>query len=606
MNIKRYLNETFFRLKHWLEIEKTVLPHYPDCDWETIKLTIETAAEFAVEQVLPTNVIGDREGAIYVDGRVKTPKEFRKLFQQYREMGLLLTDISEARGGSGLPRLAAVGTDRIITAGNTSFCLSFLLAKEAARLLDPLVNKELHTKYVQPIWTLDNLANMCLTEPPAGSDLKPVKTFGEPVFRAESINFLDNSQVYFAGITYLVSGTKQFISNPDTDLHVPVDGTEQGHNLINVVLGRVAGDKSLSLFMVPRKIIVDEQEYDNHAECAKLEHKMGIHGSPTGPIIFDKSIGYLAGERGHGLSKFFEMMNAARFGVGLQSVALLSRANDVAIQYAKEREQPQGVPIINHPDIKKILTHGLALQSGLDSLMFLTAFYGDMEKNADDPEEKQRYGNLVAVLIPVCKAYASHFSFLAVSKLLEVLGGYGYCSEYPIEQFLRDLKIAEIYEGTNGIQALDLIGLKTRLADGLAFMRLLNLINAFCRAQRNNPIISGLVVELQKSSAAIFRILSLLKEKGKDPSFQPVALLNARNFLYMVGHAVLGWLLLEQAVLAEGLKGKADTGFSHDFLNNKLELAKYFVLNVTRPGVKEAEAAFEEGDLSAMKVVFED
>ncbi|MCX7635034.1 MAG: acyl-CoA dehydrogenase family protein, partial [Syntrophales bacterium] len=434
-----------------------------------IALMMQNEAEkMAVNVILPTYAEGDKEGC-HIDktGQVRVPRCFHDAYKKFCEGGWLAAARSPEVGGQGMPVSLANAYSEYFAAANFAFLMYPGLTNGAAHLIELYGTEEMKNKYMYKMFAGEWGGTMCLTEPGAGSDVGALKTTAKRLPDGK----------------FLITGTKCFISSGDHDL-TP--------NIIHPVLARIEGDPpgtaGISIFIVPKIRVNDDGTLGepNDVKTGNVEHKMGIKGSATCTLIFGdegKCIGELLGKEREGMRIMFNMMNEARLEVGMQSLGHASAAYEHAVQYAKERIQStpvwemkspdaKAVPIIMHPDVRRDLLWMKAMVEGIRAINFFTAYSLDMAEVAETPEERAKYKGFAELLTPICKAYSSDMACLVTSKAIDVYGGYGYCQEYPVEQYMRDVKIACIYEGTNGIQALDLVGRKLGQNKGMNVMNM--------------------------------------------------------------------------------------------------------------------------------------
>ena len=417
--------------------EVAKLPGYQEAAPDTVDAILEEASKFASEVLDPINYSGDREGSKFADGEVKTPKGFRDAYKKFCEGGWNALPFEHEWGGQGLPKLVSTPVQEMWKSSNMSFSLCPLLTQGAIEALLLRGSEELKKAYLPNMvggkWT----GTMNLTEPQAGSDLSLVKT------RAER-----------SGDHYLISGQKIFITYGEHDM---------AENIVHLVLARApdapAGVKGISLFIVPKFI----QGKRNGAKCASIEHKLGIHASPTAVMVYDKATGYLVGEENRGLEYMFIMMNAARFAVGLEGVAIAERAFQRALAFAKERVQGRdlvgggaAVPIIRHPDVRRMLMLMKSQAEAMRALAYVVAAAMDFALKTKS-KVHQAFADL---MIPVVKGWCTETGIEVASLGVQVHGGMGFVEETGAAQYLRDARITTIYEGTTGIQAMDLVGRK--------------------------------------------------------------------------------------------------------------------------------------------------
>ncbi len=431
---------------------------YSGLDAETIRAVFEEAGKFAADVLAPLNWSGDRVGSKLIDGSVVTPPGFRQAYRQFSDAGWSSLPCSEAHGGQGLPEIVSSAVCEIWNSANLAFGLCPLLTQGAIHAIEAGGSEALQATYLPKMVSGQWTGTMNLTEPHAGSDLSELKT------RAERQG--DG--------TYRITGTKIFITCGDHDM---------AENIIHLVLARLpdapAGTRGISLFLVPKFLLNADGSLGerNDVICAGLEHKLGIMASPTCVMKFGEkggAAGYLVGEENRGLATMFVMMNQARLAVGMQGVAIAERATQRAIAFAKERTQGKAVnangrgmsPIIDHPDIRRTLLTMKAMTQAARMICLATASQLDLAHSATDADEAKAARNLAALLTPVAKAFATDIGVEVASLGIQVHGGMGFVEETGAAQHMRDARILPIYEGTNGIQAIDLVTRKLPLEGG--------------------------------------------------------------------------------------------------------------------------------------------
>jgi len=606
------MRDVKFQLFEWLPTEK-LLQTERFSQWAKgdLEMVLEEAYKLAAEVLAPTNKEGDRVGARFVDGKVVMPPSFRDAYQKLCEGGWISCINSPEFGGMGLPEVVGTAINEFFFGANISLSLTALLTRGAGYLIEKFGTDEMRQLFVEKMYTGQWGGTMCLTEPQAGSDVGASKT------RAVK---QENGR-------YLISGEKIFITSGDQDL------TE---NIIHLVLARTpgapAGTAGLSLFVVPKIRVNPDGSLGqpNDVQTAGIEHKLGLHGSPTCSLVFgpnNQCEGFLLGEELQGMKLMFHMMNPARIEVGLQGEALAAAAFQEAWQYAKVRlqgrhwtrlkdhEAPQ-VPIIEHPDVRRMLFTSYAYVQAMRALLMQTSYYIDMTR-VTEGEEQERYQSYVEVLTPICKAWASDWGFRVTEWCLQVFGGYGYTQEYPAEQYLRDAKIASIYEGTNGIQALDLVARKLPAKGGKPIRELLGQAEATFKKLRNDP---QFMEPAWMLGAALKQIEDISKGLTKRPDAVMVVLLNSVPFLDMIGDVLGGHFLLDQASIAReklwalckeaGVDPKDEVAYKQfladnadaAFYHNKVQAAIHFAYRVL-PNVTARAVAIRAGEMGPMEAV---
>ena len=502
--------------------EVAKLPGYQDATPDTVDAILEEASKFASEVLDPINFSGDREGSVWNDGAVTTPKGFKQAYKQYVEGGWGALPFGPEHGGQGLPKLVATAVEEMLTASNMSFSLCPLLTQGAIHALELVGSEKLKDAYLDKMTVGTWTGTMNLTEPQAGSDLALVKT------RAKR-----------AGDHYLISGQKIFITYGEHDL---------AENIIHLVLARTPdapeGVKGISLFVVP-KFLPDGKR--NSAKCASLEHKLGIHASPTAVMVYEDAAGYLVGEENKGLAYMFIMMNAARFSVGLQGVAIAERAFQRALAFAKERVQGRdlvggggAVPIIRHPDVRRMLMLMKSQAEAMRALAYTTAAAMDFAAKT----KSRTHQAFVDLMIPVVKGWCTETGIEVASLGVQVHGGMGFVEETGAAQYLRDARITTIYEGTTGIQAMDLVGRKIAREGGATAKAWLAEVRKLGTLLSNQP-------EIRKALAdgvtAVEESVEFIVA-SKDPRAQ---FAGAVPFLKLMGIVAGGWQMARAALAAE-------------------------------------------------------
>lgn len=600
-----------FNLLEWLDLDAILKDGpYQEVDREQLGMVLEEALKVAKGSLSACNSTGDREGARLEEGRVRLPEGFPEAFRDIASGGWISATMNPEFGGMGLPECVGTGISEFLMGANTALGLTVLLTRGSAHLIEAFGSEALKAIYCERLYAGEWTGTMCLTEAGAGSDLGALNT--------KALRQPDG--------TYLISGEKIFITSGDHEL-TP--------NIVHAVLARTpdapAGPKGLSLFVVPKIRVNADGSLgaSNDVACAGIEHKLGIHGSPTCSLVFGANgacQGFLLGHEGQGLAHMFQMMNAARYEVGVQGLGNASAAHQAALAYAKERLQGRGPQspksatqslIIEHPDVRRMLLMQSAYVQAMRALVSYTAWCMDMAHVATG-EERDRWQGLVELLTPISKAWCSDWGFRVTEWALQTYGGYGYTMDYPAEQYLRDCKIASIYEGTNGIQALDLVGRKFKMREGRPVQDLLRLAGDTARALAEHPVLGASARQLADAVASLGQVLAQVP--GRDNGAL-LTLLNAAPMLDMLGHVVAGFLLLQQAELADrkgaellrerGLEASDSAGVkalhasSRDaaFYRNKVQAAIHFA-HRGLPLVAAQAVAILAGDVAPMEAVF--
>jgi 3-(methylthio)propanoyl-CoA dehydrogenase len=532
--------------------ELAQLPGYQEASPDTVDAILEEASKFAAGVLDPINYSGDQEGSKWADGAVRTPKGFREAYKQFCEGGWNALPFEAEWGGQGLPRLVSTPVQEMWKSANLSFSLCPLLTQGAIEALLLRGSEELQRRYlpkmVEGSWT----GTMNLTEPQAGSDLSLVRT------RAER-----------QGDHYLISGQKIFITYGEHDM---------SENIVHLVLARTPeapeGVKGISLFVVPKFL---EDGKRNTAKCASIEHKLGIHASPTAVMVYERAVGHLVGEENRGLEYMFIMMNAARFAVGLEGVAIAERAFQRALAFAKERIQGRdlvqggkAVPIIRHPDVRRMLMLMKAQTEAMRALAYTTAAAMDYARKHPDAEARKRHQAFVDLMIPVVKGWSTETGIEIASLGVQVHGGMGFVEETGAAQYLRDARITTIYEGTTGIQAMDLVGRKIAREAGAtakAWLASLKALDAELAKSANGDV-KALRAQLAQGVQAVNDCVNYIVE-SKDPR---ATFAGAVPFLKLMGIVAGGWQMARAALAAERKLASGERAF----LEAKLATARFY------------------------------
>ncbi|MEH6636945.1 MAG: acyl-CoA dehydrogenase [Halioglobus sp.] len=601
-----------FSLFEWLRVDQLQqYPKYADYDAETLKLLVTEGLKFAKEVISPTNMEADREGCTVVDGNAIVPQCLQNPYKQAYELGWASISASQEFGGQGAPAAIGLALSEGILGGNLALGMYFGLTQGAMELIESFGAEDLKNTYCEKMTTGEYTGTMCLSEPQAGSDVGAAKTSAELV----------------EGETYKIKGSKCWISSGDNDL---------GSNVIHLVLARVQGDpagtKGLSLFVVP-KITVNEDGSlgeANDVTLVSIEHKMGITASATAVLSFgdqDNCYGRLLGEQGAGMRMMFQMMNTERIMVAGMGLGIASAAYQNALAYARERIQgahidshDQGsdapsVPIIQHPDVRYSLTGMKARVEAIRALLYGACFIEDKLHITEDNEEKQELDDLFQIMTPMCKGWACETGLDVTRTGMQILGGVGFTKDFPMEQYYRDLRISAIYEGTTGIQALDLVGRKMTMSKGRLFMALLGKFAQLYDTNKNHTRL-GQDFEIWKEAYDKMTVCSMtLPEMMKDKGLSG-AVLYATPFMFLMAAVTASYFLLQQGLVAydklEELKkeGGVNEEAMDDFLKensraqfyeNKLKTLDYF-LNVLLPGYLSYSVPILNKNYSALEI----
>jgi alkylation response protein AidB-like acyl-CoA dehydrogenase len=569
------LNEVFEVSKLWAELP--ALAEVVDAD--TASAILEEAGKVTAGSIAPLNRSGDEEGCSWDNGAVKTPAGFPEAYQTYAEGGWVGVGGSPEFGGMGMPKVIGAQVEEMVNSANLSFGLYPMLTAGACLSILNHASEELKAQYLPNMYAGVWAGSMCLTEPHAGTDLGIIRTKAEPQ----------------ADGSYKISGTKIFITGGEHDL------TE---NIIHLVLAKLpdapAGPKGISLFIVPKVMVnADGSLGENNAlGCGSIEHKMGIKASATCVMNFDGAIGYLVGEVNKGLNAMFTMMNYERLGVGIQGLALGERSYQSAIEYARERIQsraPTGPvakdkaadPIIVHPDVRRMLLTMKALNEGGRAFSSYVAMQLDTAKYSEDKATAKRADELVALLTPVAKAFLTDMALETTVHGQQIFGGHGFIREWGQEQLVRDCRITQIYEGTNGIQSLDLMGRKIVGSGGSFYKHLADEIKAFVASADAN------LDEFTKPLAAAVQNLDELtawvldRAKGNPNEIGAASV----EYLHVFGYTAYAYMWALMARAALGKEGQ------DEFYASKLGTARFYFARLL-PRIHSLSASVKAGSES--------
>lgn len=552
-----------FVLHELLDVESAfkALPAHEDLDADTINAIVEEAGKFCAEVVFPLNQTGDEEGCTFNDGEVTAPKGFKEAYQQYVEAGWPALACDPEYGGQGLPELVNNVLQEMLNSSNQAWTMYPGLTHGAYAALLAHGSDELKAQYLPKLIEGSWTGTMCLTEAHCGTDLGILKSKAEPN---------DDG-------SYSITGSKIFISSGEHDM---------SDNIIHLVLARLPdapeGTKGISLFIVP-KFIPDADGNPgerNTVKCGSIEHKMGIHGNATCVINLDGAQGWMVGEPNKGLMAMFVMMNGARLGVGIQSLGLSEVAYQNSLAYAKERLQMRSLtgpklkdkpadPIIVHPDVRRMLLTQKAYTEAGRAFSYWVGLMIDQEHSHPDEAVRKDCGDLVALLTPIIKAFITDNTFESTNLGMQIYGGHGFISEWGMEQYVRDARINMIYEGTNGIQSLDLLGRKVLGDMGAKLMKFGKLVQDFITENGENEDMKEFIEPLGDIAIKVQKLTAEIGQNAmKNPDEAGAA---AVPYLRTVGHLVYSFMWAQMAKIALEKQGSGD-----DFYTAKLATARYY------------------------------
>jgi alkylation response protein AidB-like acyl-CoA dehydrogenase len=580
-----FLLNDVFHLDHYGN-----LPGFSDASPDVVEAVLREAAKFSEEVLTPLNRVGDKEGCKWAaDGSVSTPTGFKDAYKQIVEGGWIGISVPAEFRGQGLPAALTEIVNEFFCSANMAFAMYPGLTQGAIAALLMHASGELKTKFlpkmVEGVWT----GTMNLTEPHCGTDLG--------LLRSKATKQADGS--------YKISGTKIFISAGEHDL---------SENIIHLVLARIegapAGSKGITLFLVPKFLVNDDGSLGarNAVSCGSIEEKMGIHGNSTCVMNYDGATGWLIGEENRGLNAMFTMMNEARLGVGVQGLALSEVAYQNAVAYAKERLQGRSIsgakypdkaadPIIVHPDVRRILMSIRAFNEAARALVMWTALKSDIAHRSEDEKERKSADDHMGLLTPVIKGVLTDSGFANAVLAQQVFGGHGYIAEHGMEQFVRDARIAQIYEGANGIQALDLVGRKLGKDGGRAILAFFNEVQTYLKERVNNDAMNVYLKPLGQSLGHLQQASMWFMQNAMAKPDNAGA--GSYDYMHLFGLVALGymWCRIAEAALAKLPKANGSAAR----LNAKLVTARFFMERML-PGTATRLARIEAGAGSTMEL----
>jgi len=542
------------------------LPGFEMASPDVTDAVITEGGKFCAEVLAPINQSGDQQGCTrHEDGSVTTPKGFKEAFNQFREAGWGTLAQPEEFGGQGLPHVLGFVMEEFISSANQAFGMYPGLTNGAISALIAKGTQEQKEMYLPKMVSGEWTGTMNLTEPQCGTDLGMIRTKAEPKG--------DGS--------YSITGTKIFISAGEHDL---------SDNIIHLVLAKTPGapdsTKGISLFVVPKFLVNEDGSVGerNGVMCGSIEHKMGIHANSTCVLNYDGATGWLVGEENKGLAAMFIMMNAARLGVGMQGLSQAEVAYQNAVAYALDRRQgraltgpaepeAQADPIFVHPDVRRMLMDAKAFTEGMRALSLWGALLVDLTHKAQTEEERAEADAMIGLLTPVIKGYGTDKGYEVATNMQQVFGGHGYIEEWGMSQFVRDARIAQIYEGTNGVQAMDLCGRKLAQKGGAAIQAYFKAVGDDIAAAKDDDDLGAMAEALEKA---------LGQQQAATMWFMQNAMQNpnhlgagAHHYMHIMGIVTLGWMWLRMAKVAQ--KALASDTDDKAFYEAKLATARYYM-----------------------------
>ncbi|MCP5159549.1 MAG: acyl-CoA dehydrogenase C-terminal domain-containing protein [Gammaproteobacteria bacterium] len=559
-----------FILHELLKIDRyqDLIPGFAETTPDTVAAILDNAAQLSEEALQPLNVVGDREGCRLEKDQVITPTGFKAAYRTVVEGGWTGLVGDPRYGGQGLPYVLGLAVSEMMASANMAFTMYPGLTSGAIEAIEIGGSDEQKNVYLPKMISGQWTGTMNLTEPHCGTDLGLLRTKAE--LQADG--------------SYRITGAKIFISAGEHDL---------AENIIHLVLARIPGGpegvKGISLFIVPKFLVNPDRSLGdrNAVSCGALEEKMGIHGNATCVMNYDGAIGYLIGEVHKGLSTMFVMMNAARLAVAVQGLSQAAVAYQNAVVYCKDRLQGRSLtgvkhpeltadPLIVHPDIRRMLMIVRVFQEGARALSYWAGLQVDIIRKHPDPETRRKADDLLSLLTPVMKTYFTDMGFTAANLCLQCFGGHGYIVQWGMEQFVRDARITQIYEGANGIQALDLVGRKLPAHKGRAIQLFFSIAGGFCEKYKSNAALSPFVKPLTEALERLVEATQwLMRHAISNPESGGAV---SMDYLYMVALVALGYQWAQVArICTNQLSNPDDDSFDRPFYQNKLVCAQFFM-----------------------------
>ncbi len=592
---KAPVEDTLFVLNDVLGIEKyNNLPGFADTTPDLVEAILTEAAKLSEEAMAPLNLSGDQEGCKRNDdASVNAPKGFKEAYDTYCEGGWMGLSMPEEFGGQNLPYTLHTAVSEFMISANLALMMYPGLTQGAIAAILAHGSQEQKEKYVPNMIAGTWTGTMNLTEPHCGTDLGLLRTKAVPQ----------------ADGSYKISGQKIFISAGEHDM---------SENIIHLVIARIEGapegTKGISLFVVPKYMVNDDGSLGdrNSVACGALEHKMGIHGNATCVMNYDDATGYLIGAENKGLAAMFVMMNEARLGVGLQGLSMGEVAYQNAANYARERIQGRSLtgpkapdqkadPIIVHPDVRRALMTMRSINEAGRAFALWTALQSDIAHRSDDAGAKQAADDLLSLMTPILKGVMTDKGFDTAVAAQQVFGGHGYIEEHGMSQFVRDARITQIYEGANGIQALDLVGRKLSANGGRGVMALFKEIGDFCEENRNDEAMAGFTKALKRGLNDVQAATMWFMQNAMAKPDNAGA--GSTDYMHLFGLVILGYMHARMAKVATEELAKGGSA-REDFLKNKLITARFF-MDKLMPETSLRKARIETGAETMMELAAE-
>ena len=563
---KAPLKDYKFLIDDFLNLNSSSILKNSEIDKEDLYMILDEAAKLCEQTLLPINQSGDLEGCLHKNGKVTTPKGFKEAYKSFVENGWQGITVNKKYGGQNLPYFINMFLDEMISSSNMSFGLYPGLTSNAIDALEKSASEEIKNIYLPKLATGEWSGTMNLTEPQCGTDLGLTKTIAKKQ---------DDG-------SYKITGTKIFITCGEHDM---------SENIVHLVLAKTPnapeGIKGISLFVVPKIIPKNDGSLGekNTLECGSIEKKMGINASPTCVMHYNESRGWLVGELHKGMKAMFIMMNGARLMVGVQGLGIAEIAYQSALYYAKERVQGRSIkgtkhpeknadPILVHPEIRKNLLKIKTLTEGLRGLMVWTGLQVDIVKLEKDKFKKQKADDWVALMTPILKSFSTDVGCEAANLALQIYGGHGYIKEHGIEQLVRDSRIAPIYEGTNGIQALDLVARKMPMHTGRLLKSFFQTVNEYLKNNSFNYNLNEFITPLAKSFARLQQVTAYMASKGLSNPEEATG--PASDYLKMFSLVAIGYVWTRYAEISIN-KQNDDP---ENFYKAKISSGKYFMTKI--------------------------